>query len=183
VLELQLFKESRSTMAAKKTPKTISKSDFIRQQPASMSGPQVVAKAKAAGLKLSSQLVYAVRGRAKPRKAAAASGKAKSAGAPRATKSKAEFVRALPSSTPAKEVVAKAKSVGMKLTTSYVYNVRGAAKTALRQGRKGASVPRPITTASSAESLLKAVGAELGLADAIAILSAERARVRAAIGA
>jgi hypothetical protein len=71
----------------------------------------------------------------------------------------------------------------MKLTTSYVYNVRGAAKTARRQGRKGASVTRPITTSSSAESLLKAVGAELGLAEAIAILSAERARVRAAIGA
>ena len=171
-------------MAAKKTSKKVSKSDFIRQQPASMTGPQVVAKAKEAGLKLSSQLVYAVRGRGKPRKASTgrkpvAAAKPAKAGS---TKSKAAFVRGLPSSTPAKDVVAKAKAAGMKLTTSYVYNVRGAAKTVRRQTRKAAAVSRPIATASSAESLLKAIGAELGLGEALAILSAERARVRAAIG-
>jgi hypothetical protein len=39
------------------------------------------------------------------------------------------------------------------------------------------AVPRPITTTSSAEDLLKAVGAEIGLGRAIELLLGERARV------
>jgi hypothetical protein len=41
-----------------------SKSDFIREQPATLSAAEVVAKAKAAGIKLDSFLVYKVRSRA-----------------------------------------------------------------------------------------------------------------------
>jgi uncharacterized protein YggU (UPF0235/DUF167 family) len=44
------------------------------------------------------------------------------------------------------------------------------------------AVPRPIATASRAEDLLKALGAEVGLAKAIEILSGERARVKAVLG-
>jgi hypothetical protein len=45
-------------------PKPLSKSDFIRQQPPTLSAAEVVAKAKAAGIKLDSFLVYKVRSRA-----------------------------------------------------------------------------------------------------------------------
>lgn len=50
------------TMVAKKAPKKQSKSDYIRSQPATMSASEVVAAAKAAGIKLSGNLVYMVRG-------------------------------------------------------------------------------------------------------------------------
>jgi len=171
---------------AKTSRKALTKSDYIRQQPATLSAAEVVAKAKAEGIRFAPVLVYKVRGRAK------AKGKAKKTAAPaktspstKAPKSKAAFVRGLPASTPAKEVVARAKAAGIKLGVSYVYNVRGAAKMRAkkrqRAARSGASVPRPITTMSSAESLLKAVAAEIGLGPAIEILSGERARVMAVI--
>jgi|SRR5580658_765829 hypothetical protein len=48
-------------------------------------------------------------------------------------------------------------------------------------GRRRQDTPPAISTASSAESLLKALGAELGVGPAIEILEGERARVRAAI--
>jgi hypothetical protein len=104
--------------------------------------------------------------------------------------SKASWVRAHPNLSP-KEVVEKAAAAGIKFGVHYVYNVRRHQKSGAgnrrREARtlverKGAAVPRPITTASTAESLLKAVAAEIGLGQALEILAGERARVRAAIG-
>jgi hypothetical protein len=159
----------------------LSKSDFIRAQPATLSAAEVVAKAKTEGIKLDRVLVYKVRIRAR---AGASSAKSKP-GPKKGGSSKASFVRSLPASTPAKEVVAKAKALGMTLSVNYVYNIRGAAKTASKNrraaARTGASVPRPVVSASSAESLLKALAAELGLGRALEILSSERARVRTLI--
>ncbi len=176
-------------MAAKKTT---SKSDFIRAQSANLSAAEVVAKAKGAGLKFSRQLVSAVRARAKAKGKAPAAKKAvaaKSAAPATATTSKAGFVRAHASLSP-KEIIAKAKAQGIKLGVSYVYNVRGADKMAAKKKRAATRSPAVATSAapqdhaasSNVESLLKAVGAELGLAHAIALLHEERARVRAAIG-
>jgi hypothetical protein len=188
--------EASIKMAAKKNSKTSkkqSKSEFIRQQPATLSAAEVVAKAKAAGINFAPVLVYKVRGRAKktkgtPKKAAAAKptvvSVTKPSAATKAPQSKAAFVRGLPASTPAKDVVKLAKAAGIKLGIFYVYGVRRAAKTASKKkrvARTGASVPRPITTMSSAENLLKAVAAEIGLGPAIEILQGERARVRAVI--
>lgn len=106
--------------------------------------------------------------------------------------SKAAFVRSLPPHTPAKEVVAKAKSAGIQLDVGYVYNIRSTSKSSAKKksGKIGAPLahpanggsPKPSRDASAAESLLKAVGAELGLGRAIQILEAERARVRAVLG-
>jgi hypothetical protein len=70
----------------------------------------------------------------------------------------------------------------MKLSANYVYLIRRAAKENRVSVRAGRSVPRPIATSSSAENLLKAVAAEIGLGPAIEILSGERAKVRAVIG-
>jgi len=176
---------------------TLSKSDFVRSQPLTLSASEVLAKAKAAGLKLTSQLVYKVRGTAKAKgKAKQAVGAKKPAASPAAPASskppasKAAFVRGLPSSTPAKEVVKLAKAAGIKLGIYYVYNVRRAAKMAAKKSRTAskspASAPVAVTGGSrasaTAESLLKAVAAELGLGPALAILQGERARVRAVIG-
>src|SRR5580658_4316288 len=169
----------RPKTSSKKT--TGSKSDFIRAQPANLSAAEVVAKAKAEGIKLDRVLVYKVRIRAK----GGATAK-KASGPKKGGTSKAAFVRSLPSDTPAKEVVAKAKALGLALSVNYVYNIRGAAKTAAKNRRvavrAGAGVPRPIAGAPGAESLLKAVAAEVGLAKAIDILAGERARVRAVLG-
>jgi hypothetical protein len=117
-----------------KAKTTQSKSDFIRSQPTSLSAPEVVAKAKAAGIKFSTQLVYNVRNGSKGRKGTA-------------------------------------KKSSTKVTQ------RAARRTTTP--RKAAPVPRPITNTRSAEDLLKAVAAEIGLGRAIEQLQGERARVRA----
>jgi hypothetical protein len=165
-------------MAAKKTP---SKSDFILSQLTSLSAADVVKKGKAQGIKFSPQLVYNVRRGSKATKGKATK-TATSAAPEKPPKSKSAFIRANPSLSP-KEIVEKANAAGLKLDVGYVYNVRGAAKGKRRAGvRAGASLPRPITTMSSTESLLRAVAAEIGLGAAIEILSGERARIRALTG-
>jgi hypothetical protein len=105
--------------------------------------------------------------------------------------SKADFVRKFPNASP-KEVVAKAQAEGIQIDLDYVYNVRSTDKVGkTRPGteprdsipRVGASLPRPVATGWSAEDLLKAVAAEVGLGRAFDILVGERARVHALIGA
>jgi hypothetical protein len=106
--------------------------------------------------------------------------------------SKSAFIRSLPPSTPGAEVVARGKAAGLKFNVNYVYRIRslangkretrtsGSRKT-VRPGRLGASVPRPISSTSSAENLLRALAAEVGLSHAIDMLEAERTRVRAVL--
>ncbi len=111
--------------------------------------------------------------------------------------SKAEFIRSLPSTTPASEVVAKAKAAGMSLTPQYVYNLRARANRAAGapkrgpgrppgSGRKAAKAAPVARSASSSnhrvEDLLRAAASELGLSHAISILQAEQAKVRALVG-
>jgi uncharacterized protein YkwD len=110
---------------------------------------------------------------------------------------KAAFVRGLPVATPAKEVVVQGEKQGISLTESYVYNVRGAAKkkgkgtdankVAASQSLAGAGSDRSSASAAkhdlTVESLLLAVGAEIGLAQAVEVLRSERARVHAVLGA
>jgi hypothetical protein len=56
--------------------------------------------------------------------------------------SKSAFVRGLPPSMPAKEVVAKAKTAGLALSDRYVHVIRSIAKRAARSGQGGAKAPR-----------------------------------------
>jgi hypothetical protein len=114
--------------------------------------------------------------------------------------SKAAFVRSLPSSLSAAEVVEKAKAVGLALKEGYVYNIRSGAKAhkktrdkprEYRNGGRGTTAdPGPEISGPEGHThlpfedsveILKAVGAELGLANAIALLEGERARVRAVL--
>jgi outer membrane PBP1 activator LpoA protein len=187
---------SEMYMAAKKTPKkpTPNKSDFIRSQPTSMSAAEIVVKAKAAGINFAPVLVYKVRGRAKTKKAGTKTAPAIVTTAPmtsatKPAKSKSAFIRSLPSTTPAKEVVKQAKAAGIKLNVGYVYNVRQAAKKVAKSQRAAGSptVGKVVngggsSVSSSTENLLKAVAAEIGLGPAIEILQGERARVAAVIG-
>jgi hypothetical protein len=174
------------------------KSDFIRSQAASLSTTDVIAAGKRAGLKISSSLVYMVRGRAGasraargPKAGAAKQGTGKPpsratiAAAPGSGASKAAFVRTRAHLSP-REIVEDAKVAGIDLDVGYVYNVRGAARAKSMVAKQAARVVRvvdaaaPVTTAK-AEDLLKALGAELGLGRAIEILQGERAKVRAVI--
>jgi hypothetical protein len=109
-------------------------------------------------------------------------------------KSKADFVRAYPDLS-GKELVGKAPFDGIDLTENYVYRVRAmdkaarkrkraAAKTTTATSANGAapSVTPAAKLSFSAEDLLRAVAAELGLGRAVEILAGERARVRAVMG-
>src|ERR1700733_4930892 len=103
------------------TPKsTLSK--FILSLPSTLTGAQVVERAKARGMKTSRANVSRVRNlfRARAPKAAAASPAVVGTAPPH---SKAEFVRSFPSTASPKEIVQKAKAAGIKLGTAYVYNV------------------------------------------------------------
>ncbi len=83
-----------------------------------MPAAAVVGAAKAKGIKLSSALVYKVRGRM--------TGKTKSV--PRRgpdPKSASAFVRSQPVSMPVAAVLAAAKAKGIKLSSALVYKVRG----------------------------------------------------------
>jgi hypothetical protein len=180
-------------MAAKRTStkkSTVNKSDFIREHP-SLSTAEVVAKGKAAGIKFSTQLVYHVRGGSKAKKRAAKKGTtAQPSAAPTKavrTESKADFVRSRSHLSP-REIVEDAKIAGLTLNVRYIYNVRKAAKAATKQKRVVKPTPAAKTTltngfrspaSSSAEALLRAVAAEVGLGRAIQLLEAERARVHA----
>jgi hypothetical protein len=179
-------------------------SDFIREQPRTMSAAEVVEKGKAAGLKFDPSLVGKVRRRAlsngahakTTRTAARSTSTTPSPRSMKPVKSKAEFVRTLPSSTPAKEVVAKAKAAGISITETHIYGVRAADRRAKKKSAAKSNASKPAVTGAAivngptsapkvsakAESLLKAVAAEIGLGNAIEVLQSERARVRGLIG-
>src|SRR5437762_10551439 len=170
----------------RRSEKTPNKSDFIRRLPPSLSASEVVAKGKAAGVTFSTQLVYNVRrGSKATREKARRSTMAKpSTTTATKTQSKAAFIRSLPATMSAKDVVAKAKAAGITIADTYVYWARGSSKRKVRTkratpSRKGASVRRPISNISSAETLLRAVAAEIGLGRAMEILAGERAMIRA----
>ena len=99
---------------------------------------------------------------------------------------KSAFVKSQPHSMPAKEVVAKAKEAGIVLNEKYVYNVRSTSGTAKRAGpgRPG----RPPKAAGgmgggrTAEDILQAVAAEIGLSRAIALLQQRQQVVRSVLG-
>jgi hypothetical protein len=105
-----------------------------------------------------------------------------------ATLNKAEFVRKQPRTMTAKEVVAKAKTFGISLNDKYVHKVRSSAKVANRAKAGRRELPRPASNGAarvgdrSAEQLLRAVAAEIGLARAISMLQEEHQRVRRLIG-
>jgi hypothetical protein len=88
--------------------------------------------------------------------------------------SKSAFVRGLPASMPAKEVVAKAKAAGLTLSDRYVHVIRSIAKRAAKNGPAVVSGPRrggrPI---SSKRTFVLSLPASLPAADVIKRAKAE----------
>jgi hypothetical protein len=190
-------------MAAKKakklTSKTPSKSAFVRGLPASMPAKEVVAKAKSAGLTLSDRYVHVIRSIAKR---AVKNGHAVAAGPRRGGRpisSKRTFVLSLPASLPAADVIKRAKSEGMKLTTNYVYKIRSRGAAAgdsvvvsngrsngngnaltskLARGRAVAAIARSANGSSAHDEHFVALVLDVGLARAAALLEKVRARVQ-----
>src|SRR5580658_9519778 len=183
-----------------KPPPKQSKSNFVRSQPATMSPAEVIAKAKASGITIGRSLVYMVRGRSSEKAKKGVPKKTSTAASPVSKPmSKSDFVRSLPAS-PAKDVVAKAKAEGISISENHVHAVRAKDNVKAKKRRRiatktpktpvskaavatnGRALPATTAAKSSAEELLKAVAAELGLARAVEILAGERTRVQALIG-
>jgi hypothetical protein len=185
---------TKPAAATTSTPNPPSKRAFIRAIPFSVSAKDVVAQGKAAGLKFNTDYVQRARKTAndvatKPTSPVPTSATPKAPA--KLLKSKADFVRAYSSLSP-KEIVEKGKAEGVKFDARYVYRVRAMDKAARKRKRAAAktltSTPKDVNgtgasvmsaaPSSSAEDLLRAVAAELGLGKAVEILAGERARVQ-----
>jgi hypothetical protein len=161
-------KKKSAAGAAKK----VNKSAYVRTLPSSMSAKDVVAKAKSDGITLSVSQVYTIRTNAK--KQGKGSG-TRAAGRPRGSRAgtKSAFVRSLPRSLSAKEVVEQAKQRGMTLSVAQVYNIRS---TSASKGRPASTsiarpAPRAVTSSGDAESRLRRLIIELGLQRAKAVMA------------
>jgi hypothetical protein len=146
--------------AKKPAAQSMTKSDFIRKFSATTAASDIVTKAKAVNLKLTPSFVYAIRAMDKKRQGARAKkasattmGAAASASAAPSTGrsvNKSAFVRGLPSTMSATDVIAKGKAEGIKLTAAQVYTVRANAKRAGSEGPKGKPGPKPGAKATKA---------------------------------
>jgi hypothetical protein len=99
-----------------------------------------------------------------------------------------KFILSLPKTLSVREVLAKAKAGGMKTSESNIHRVRrlhrkgSKATTKHKSPARAAKSARPAKTrGASAESLLRAVAAEIGLARAVEIVQEEWARIRAVL--
>ncbi len=184
-------------MAAKKlkkaSPKPVSKSAFVRGLPPSLPAKEVVAKAKSAGLKISDRYVHVIRSIAKR---AAKQGNGAAGPGPRRggrpISSKRTFVLSLPSSMAASEVIERAKSQGMTLTTNYVYKIRSRGAGARDANGRASSLPPPpvmkavrgmrrgahSAPSNGQEERFVALVLDVGLSRATALLNQLRDRVQ-----
>lgn len=83
---------------------------------------------------------------------------------------KSEFVRSLDRAIPAAEVVALAERQGMKLTAGFVYNIRSSASGKVPGEGSRRLLRKPLSKAESAEQVLRAAIAQIGLVKAREIL-------------
>ena len=94
-------------------------------------------------------------------------------------KTKTEFILLHPDA-PAKDIIAKGRTLGFALTEKYIYTTRSLARA--RQARGATRGAASGSLRGKPHELLLAVAAEVGLAKAIDILSAERRKVLEALG-
>ncbi len=181
---------------------------FILSLPTTLPAKEVLAKAKAKGIKTSENNVHRVRrihGRsrqaiAKAQASVAAPSAVKPvtpAAGPGVALTKSSFVRGFALNTPAKQIVQKAVAAGVDLDVRYVHKVQSRSKPSAAKrpsARPAVAVAAsarvsparssgPATSApASVEALLRAIAAEIGLGRAVEILQGERATVRAVLG-
>jgi hypothetical protein len=157
-----------------------SKSGFIRELLAkNMSPAEIVAKGKEEGLTISPVLVYKVRGREGLTKGSANSGTRPGRKPSTGKMSASDFVRTMPDSARAGEVVAAGAKQGIKFTANLVYAVRAAQKKggALAGGRPSRSAGFSLGGGSGSEATFRKLAFDLGIARARALLDDLEARL------
>lgn len=188
--------KKRKKASSKSAPKAVSKSAFVRGLSTTLPAKEVVAKAKAAGLKISDRYVHVIRSIAKRagHKGNGVAASPRRGGRP--ISSKRTFVLSLPTSLSATDVIERAKAQGMTLTTNYVYKIRsrGAAASsradnaapridlALKAGRGGKGRDRIVVArgadGSAQDERFVALVLDVGLSRAAALLDQLRDRVQ-----
>jgi hypothetical protein len=166
-----------------KTPskKGPNKSAFIRSLPADMPAADVVAKAKAANIKLTPAFVYAIRSKSKTK------GKG-TRGAKRGPKpasgkqSASDFVRTQPATMKALDVVSAGAKQGIKFSTNLVYAVRAAAGRRPAGGRGGARRGRPTAAGGGHEATFRQLALDLGIARARHLIETLESKLKELIG-
>lgn len=130
------------------------KSDFIRQHP-KLSAQDVVAKAKESGISISPILVYKVRGRTKP----GATAKPRRAWKSSKGGTASDFVRSMPVTMSAKDVIAAAKAKGIRMSANLVYMVRATDRkrsgTAPARGRRRKAGVRVATRSRNGTTIVE----------------------------
>jgi hypothetical protein len=163
------------------------KSAFVRSLSFDMPSADVIARARAKGMLLTRNDVHAIRAIARRKRASGA----RPAGAGRGRSSggvnKSAFVRSLPASLSAAEVIEKGKAKGIKLSAAQVYTIRANARRkapdreaprALRASHaRGSSSGGRRADAKEAEFIAAAL--DLGLARAEALIRTLRAKASA----
>jgi hypothetical protein len=162
------------------------KSAFVRSLAFDTPSAQVIAKAKAKGMTLTRNDVHAIRAIARRKesrgKGGVARGVKRSSGV-----NKSAFVRSLPSSLSAAEVISRAKTKGIKLSAAQVYTIRANARrrsdVSILPRFRGTSGPTANTRGRRAsgggaesESAFLLMALELGLVRAEGILGSLRDR-------
>lgn len=168
-------------MPKKTTKATPTKSDVIRSMP-NASATDIIKKARALGLKLTANHVYAVRAidkrRGKPGRAAKGAASSSHSAGPR-TSSKTAFIRGFSPDTPAATVVDAGKKAGIKLSKEYVYRVRALTKP--QGGGAHRSIGRiqaaAIGATSGDEQRFATLAMEIGLVRATALLQRVRQKL------
>jgi len=154
-------------MPTSASPKKQSKSDFIRQQPASMTAAEVVAKAKAEGIKLSGNLVYMVRGT-----------KGSKAGVKKAASTRGANAK---KATPKKNATSKEGAKASKKATSKKTSTTASPGTAKSAGTSKSAFIRlhPSLTAAEVIAAGKAQGLSFSSALVYAVRGAKGAKSKA----
>jgi hypothetical protein len=163
------------------------KSAFVRSLAFDLPSAEVIARAKAKGMRLTRNDVHAIRAiaRRKHKQPKPSGANSRSSGGSGVNKS--AFVRSLPSTLSAAEVIARGKAKGIRLSAAQVYTIRANAR---RKRPKLAERPRgnnkaPLTAASvgadSREAEFIAAALDLGLTKAEGLIHALRSKAVAAV--
>jgi hypothetical protein len=191
--------EGMGMAAKKKSAKPYgNKTNFVMSLPREMPAKQVVDRAKQQGMVISEAHVYKIRSTNKekaPGKPSSprSSGKATKAPTPRAPErssgasEKRDFVLSFSPSTPASEILRKAKESGLGLSKAYLYTIRASAGTK-PTGRAAKAQPMPrapqgrarANGGGSLESQFVEAAIDLGLARAAELLDRVRSRLKSA---
>jgi hypothetical protein len=172
------------------------KSAFVRSLAFDTPSAQVIAKAKAKGMTLTRNDVHAIRAIARRKESRGKGGAARAVKRSGAV-NKSAFVRSLPSSLSAAEVISRAKVKGIKLSAAQVYTIRANARrksdVSILPRFRGTSQPAATTRGArgagtrsgggaESESAFLLMALELGLVRAEGILGSLRDRAAVSLG-